>query len=90
VSIDQYEQLPWTEIYRPRHSKAYLGSHTKPIRRLNEWFLYWTKKLHNEQPKKITRKGRKRTRDYEDNSDEDFIDDSSKYNIKLEFNQIIN
>ncbi len=75
MSIDQYEQLPWTEIYRPRNSKAYLGSHTKPIRRLNEWFRSWTKKLNNEQPKKT---GRKRARNYDDNSDEDFIDDSSK------------
>jgi len=79
LSIDQYEQLPWTEIYRPRNSKAYLGSHTKQIQGLNEWFLYWTKKLHNEQPKKIVRKGRKRGRNYDDNSDEDFTDDSSKH-----------
>ena len=76
--LDQYEQLPWTEVYRARHTKTYLGSHTKQIRRLNEWFKHWTKKLHNEKPKKITRKGRKRTRGYEDNSDEDFIDESSK------------
>jgi hypothetical protein len=75
-SIDQYEQLSWTEIYRPRNSKTYLGNHTKQIQRLNEWFLHWTKKLHNEQPKKVSRK---RRRNYDDNSDEDFIDDSSKY-----------
>ncbi|CAF1459355.1 unnamed protein product, partial [Adineta steineri] len=63
--------------YRPRHSKAYLGNHTKQIRRLNEWFLHWTKKLHNDKPQKTTRKGRKRARDNDDNSDEDFIDDSN-------------
>jgi len=79
ISIDQYEQLPWTEIYRPRSSKAYLGNHTKQIRRLNEWFIHWTKKLRNDQSKKPIRKGRKRRKDYDDdNSDEDFIDDSSK------------
>jgi hypothetical protein len=48
---------------------------------LNEWFLYWTKKLQNEQSKKPVRKGRKRRKDYDDNSDEDFIDDSSKDTI---------
>jgi hypothetical protein len=46
---------------------------------LNEWFLHWTRKLNNEQPKK---KGRKRGRNYDDNSDEDFIDESSKYTKK--------
>jgi hypothetical protein len=77
--VDQYEQLPWTEIYRPRHSQTYLGNHTKQIRRLNDWFSHWTKKLKNEQPKKPVRKGRKRGRNNdEDNSDEDFIDDSSR------------
>ncbi|CAF1083083.1 unnamed protein product [Adineta ricciae] len=77
IEQNQYEQLPWTEVYRARHTKTYLGSHTKQIRRLNEWFKHWTKKLHNEKPKKITCKGRKRTRGYEDNSDEDFIDESN-------------
>ena len=79
IEQNNYEQLPWTEIYRPRHSKTYLGSHTKQIRRLNDWFSYWTKKLKNEQPKKPVRRGRKRGRNNDDdNSDEDFIDDSSK------------
>lgn len=81
--IDQYEQLLWTEIYRPRNAKTYLGNHTKQIRRLNEWFLYWTKKLRNEPSKKNQRKGRKRRRDYEDNSDEDFITESSKCTNKI-------
>jgi hypothetical protein len=71
-----YEQLSWTEIYRPRSSKTYLGGHTKQIRRLNEWFSHWKKKLNNEQPKKP---GRKRRRNHDDNSDEDFIDESSKH-----------
>ncbi|UJR15561.1 hypothetical protein I4U23_002500 [Adineta vaga] len=94
IEQNQYEQLSWTEIYRPRHMKTYLGSHTKQIRRLNEWFTYWTKKLHNEKPKKTTRKGRKRGRDFDDNSDEDFIDESNMiyYNrcqLKQEHPQII-
>jgi co-chaperonin GroES (HSP10) len=74
IEQNQYEQLLWTEIYRPRNSKTYLGSHTKQIRRLNEWFSYWKKKLNNDEPKKS---GRKRRRNYDDNSDEDFIDESN-------------
>ncbi|CAF2665735.1 unnamed protein product [Rotaria sp. Silwood2] len=94
IEQHQYEQLPWTEIYRPRNSKTYLGNHTKQIRRLNEWFLYWTKKLRNEPSKKMTRKGRKRARDYDDNSDEDFISDSNvvyhnRCQFKQEYPQII-
>ncbi|CAF1375268.1 unnamed protein product [Rotaria sordida] len=91
IEQHQYEQLPWTEIYRPRNSKTYLGNRRKQIRRLNQWFLYWTKKLRNEPLKK---KGRKRARDYDDNSDEDFISDSNKAchnrcQFKQEYPQII-
>ncbi|CAF3402597.1 unnamed protein product [Rotaria socialis] len=94
IEQNQYEQLPWTEIYRPRNSKAYLGNHTKQIRRLNEWFFHWANKLRNHPSKKITRKGRKRTRDYDDNSDEDFINESNmiyhdRCQIKQEYPQII-
>jgi len=76
-SLDQYEQLLWTEIYRPKTSQTYLGNHTRQIKRLNEWLFYWTKKLRNEQPKKILQKKRKRFAD--DDDDEDFTDNSSKY-----------
>jgi hypothetical protein len=75
-SLDQYEQLLWTEIYRPKTTQTYLGNHTKQIKRLNEWLFYWTKKLRNEQPKKVLQKKRKRFADYDD---EDFTDNSSKY-----------
>jgi hypothetical protein len=78
-SSDQYEQLLWTDIYRPRTSKTYLGNHTRQVKRLNEWFSYWTMKLHNEQPKQ---KKRKRI------SDEDFDDDSSKY-LRRKFIRLI-
>jgi hypothetical protein len=69
-NLDQYEQLPWTEIYRPKTSKAYLGNHTRQVHRLNEWFSYWTRKLHNEQPNK-------RKRSFNDDDDND--DESSNY-----------
>ncbi len=77
--LDQYEQLLWTELYRPKTSQTYLGNHTRQIKRLNEWFSYWTKKLQNEQPKKILQKKRKRLSDDDDDDDEDFTENSSKY-----------
>lgn len=73
--VDQYEQLLWTEIYRPKTSKTYLGNHTRQIKRLNEWFSYWTKKLQNEQPIQKKRKH------ISDDDDSDFEDSSSKYLI---------
>ncbi|CAF0847203.1 unnamed protein product [Rotaria sordida] len=80
IEQNQYEQLLWTEIYRPKNSKTYLGNHTRQIKRLNEWFSYWTKKLHNEQPKKkVLRKKRKRLA-YDDDEyfDENFSNDSNR------------
>ena len=92
--LDQYEQLLWTEIYRPRHLLTYLGHHTKPIRRLNGWFSFWSKKLKNDPPKKTRRQGRKRRRaqdEDDDNSDDDFVDQSSEqmrfsFNVFIELN----
>ncbi len=75
--LDQYEQLLWTELYRPKTSQTYLGNHTKQIKRLHEWFSYWRNKLQNEQPKKILPKKRKHLSD--DDDDEDFTENSSKY-----------
>ncbi|CAF2782624.1 unnamed protein product [Rotaria sp. Silwood2] len=79
IEQGQYEQLLWTEIYRSKNSKTYLGNHTRQIKRLNEWFSYWTKKLHNEQPKKkAQRKKRKRLVDDDDEYyDENFSNDSN-------------
>jgi len=77
-SLDQHEQLLWTELYRPKTSQTYLGNHTRQIKRLNEWFSYWRNKLQNEQPKTILRKKRKRLED----DDEDFTENSSKYSYK--------
>ena len=72
--LDQHEQLLWTELYRPKTSKTYLGNHTYQVKRLNEWFSYWTKRLQNEQPKRILSKKRKRP-----SNDDDFSENSSKY-----------
>lgn len=66
ISLDQNEQILWTEIYRPKSSKAFLGNHTRQIKRLNEWFTYWTTKLQTEPLGKIERIKRKRPFDEED------------------------
>ncbi|CAF3692369.1 unnamed protein product [Rotaria sp. Silwood1] len=83
IEQNQYEQLLWTEIYRPKNSKTYLGNHTRQIKHLNEWFSYWTKKLHNEQPqKKVSRKKRKCLADDDDDddySDKNFSNDSNTF-----------
>ncbi|CAF4354288.1 unnamed protein product, partial [Rotaria socialis] len=77
IEQNQYEQLLWTEIYRPKNTKTYLGNHTRQMKRLNEWFSYWRKKLQSDQPKKQnSRKKRKRIAD-DDYSDEDFSNDSN-------------
>lgn len=77
-SSDQYEQLLWTDLYRPKSSKTYLGNHTYQVKRLKEWFAFWTKRLQNEQPKRILPKKRKRFADDEDD-DEDLSENSSNY-----------
>lgn len=75
--------MPWTEIYRARHLNSYLGCHRKEIRRFNDWFHHWSRKLNNETEKpKSTRQGRKRRRVHDeddDQSDEDFIEQSNLY-----------
>ncbi|CAM4778548.1 unnamed protein product [Rotaria magnacalcarata] len=77
IEQNQYKQLLWTEIYRPKNAKTYLGNHTRQMKRLDEWFSYWRKKLQNDQPKKQnSRKKRKRIAD-DDYSDEDFSNDSN-------------
>ncbi|CAF0829516.1 unnamed protein product [Adineta steineri] len=96
IEQNQYEQLLWTDMYRPKNSKTYLGNHTRQVKRLNEWFSYWTEKLQNEQPKKSIGKKRKRARNDDDNEDssEDFDDNSnmsygSYYHSKPEHPQLI-
>lgn len=74
---DQYEQLLWTDVYRPKSSTAYLGNHTRQVCRLNEWFAHWTKRLQNEQPKQLTGKKRKRAA----LDDGDVSDDNSSKSI---------
>ncbi|CAF0829067.1 unnamed protein product [Adineta ricciae] len=95
IEQHQCEQLLWTDIYRPRTSKAYLGNHTRQINRLNEWFSYWTRKLHNEQPKNLSGKKRKRTMSDDDDDSSETFDDNSNMSysncahIKPEHPQLI-
>jgi hypothetical protein len=82
-SLDHYEQFLWTEVYRPKSSKAYLGNATQQIKRLNEWFSNWTEILQNERPKKIPSKKRKRSSDDEDLFDDNIDEDSSRFPLEI-------
>ncbi|CAF1292089.1 unnamed protein product, partial [Didymodactylos carnosus] len=87
---DLYDQLSWTDVYRPRHSLTYIGNYEQ-VERAKQWFCYWKNTLNkpSSQKQQKKRKRKHQSDDDEDetgskrrrqaNSDDDFIDDSGYY-----------